>query len=366
MSRPYEHIGKPSPEAVFQRTRDALGVPQERELERGLPESAVLFERFPHRFLPTIGVEIELQHSQLDHRVGWYMENDVAYHDLPEWKQRELQPIFQDIDDKWLPRLAALEKARLRLGNDSYKEVITPPYYYNATLARLTNYLFDTGVLPEGGAHPLHITLGGIDIGEYDDALHSLARMVELLEGSTHHRVATPMHTSKPHWTQKSATGYLKRSSQELAGGVSGLELRALQASDAQQLARVLWRAQWLGAELNAWLQSTEEERQHPSLIDHPDEYDRQLLVTGWNGMVKFMTEVYELNGVDFDSNWGGPLENPQVWYVQMGLCSTTMQNQDFKSRLCLAVDDALESVEIGVLTHHRFACMRQGYLPAK
>jgi hypothetical protein len=313
-----------------------------------------LFSEYPHKLLPTIGIEIELPHRQLDRRLDFYMPVGTDYSELTEPQKSGADQVFSDIDNKWGPRIEALKAAGLFVGRDSFAEIISPPYSYNGDLRKLTDYLFNAGLLPLDEELPLHLTLGGIDAREQPLQAQYLARMVELLDGSTDRRIHDPLMGHNKRWTQKNSSGFLLRSSWELAGEhTTGIELRALTARDPQQLAKVLWRAQWLGASMKAWLEATAHERTDSATHVPFEDYERGVLIDAWTGMTRFFDELYDLNGLDLREPWGGPMDNPQAWTGHLVMCSTALYNLDARRQICAIVDGTLEEVEFTTVQNH-------------
>ncbi len=244
----YSEINVPSAASVINRLSDRYGAPT--TTTRAFEESDDhLFSEFPHPLLPTVGIEIELPHRELDPNLSFVMPRGTDYDQLYDSKREQADQIFDGIDNTWRPRMTDLAEAGLIIGDDSFSELIFPPYYSSNELNQLVSYLYEAGLVPNGRELPLHITLGGIDASSEPLHLQRLARMVELLDGTTDRRLHEPLMGSMSHWVQKDKRGYLERRPSELAGDEhSGVELRALSARSSEQLTKVTWRAQWMGA----------------------------------------------------------------------------------------------------------------------
>ena len=304
------------------------------------------FNNHPHPLLPTIGIEIELPHRQLDTRLAYVMPRGTTYSELGGSQKVVADQIFADIDVQWGPRIEALKAAGLFIGGDSFAEVISPAYSYNGELRKLTDYLFGANFLPSGGELPMHLTLGNIDANAHPLQAQYLARMLEILDGSTDRRMHDPLMGTRKAWTQKNSAGFLFRRPYELAGSDNaGIEFRALTAREPRQVAKVLWRAQWLGASMKAWIEASDIERQDSVGSVPFDDYERGYLIDVWSGMVDYFDRLYEHNGLSLRELWGGPKDNPQSWTGHLLMCSAALVNQEMRKQLCSIVDSSLQEV---------------------
>jgi hypothetical protein len=317
-------------------------------------EADMLLSEFPHPLLPTIGLEIELPHRILVRRLEYALPQGSSYETLAPEQKSQADDIFDAIDAEWKPKMAALKTAGMIIGRDNFAEIITPPYHHNSSLRQLTDYLFAAEFLPVGGELPLHLTVAEINVRGQNLQIQYLARMLELLEGSTDRRMLEPLMGGQRQWTRKNSDGFIQRSSSNLAGSSQhGVELRALVASDPEQLARVMWRAQWLGASLKAWLEATATERVDATREVPYEEYERGVLIDTWHGMTRFFDELYDSNGLNLRELWGGPDTNPQAWTRHFVMCSTALGNQRPKQTLCDIVDQTLHETEYALVSHY-------------
>jgi hypothetical protein len=215
--------------------------------------------------LPTIGCEVEVKWSSLfpDLAEQYFGPFDKygrltkRYSELSITQRKELDDICSEIDSVLKPRYQLTEDAGIPAGLDAYWEFANSPTYSWRTLAGVVAILMDGGLIPTNHDHSLHITLGGLAIGQGGACL--LLSGLEL-SGSSPERIAmaterTRLDTSVA-WSRRGDMGMRMRSSNALSLDQKiGCEFRTLIANNVEQANQTLRAAQLLTSTLLAFRQ---------------------------------------------------------------------------------------------------------------
>ncbi|MEO8862984.1 MAG: hypothetical protein ABI354_01545 [Candidatus Saccharimonadales bacterium] len=216
-----------------------------------------------HGMPPTIGCEVEVKWSSLHPALAhkYFGEQDEygrfehRFMELPADKRKELSQLYRRIDTTALPAYEKTVSAGVPKGNDAYWEFANSPTYSWQALAAEVGILMDSGLIPTGHEHSLHITLGDVDpIG---GGMALVLSGLELVHVSSSRITASTLGNRigiDSGWARKGDDGIRRRPASEIAlGHEVATELRTLTVSSTKNAAIILSDAQALTTVLQAF-----------------------------------------------------------------------------------------------------------------
>lgn len=217
-----------------------------------------LYERTP--LVPTIGCEIEINHSALFTRIMQkYLGEQDEYgrfrssvSNLATEARAAFEAEYDEAAASVIPKYELTEQVGIPRGNDAFWEFAHSPTFAHETLAAEVGILFDAKLIPDGYGHSLHVTLGNIDIHGGGPAI--VVGALELLSGASD-RIRLGMLSNRNRgnvgWARKGKDGLLARQADAvLLEQDHAVEFRTLSAPSKEQVAETLRSAQMLGAVL--------------------------------------------------------------------------------------------------------------------
>ncbi len=262
------------------------------------------FKDSGNTFTPTIGCEIELRWTDLfpdlaEKFLGKPDEQGMFptwLEDLSQEKQKELQAQIDQRRQEVLPIYQSLESLGIPAGKDSVWEFAFLPTYSAQLAAAEVGLLFSSDVIPEAN-NPLHITLGGLAV---DDQTFGYITMFTEIFGSTGQRIREGIPPQdgpqvNVRWARKlSSGGWAPRHSYEFGHPQinSGIEMRSLVASSAEQTHQTLLIAQSLGS----------------AALQHEQGFPYT-----WDGLSYLAKSILNKAGLP-NTTWRSPADRPEIW----------------------------------------------------
>jgi hypothetical protein len=280
-------------------------------------------------FPVTIGAEIEIHwRTLIPEHERWFTE---PYSSFSNEKKRSFDELCDGIDRELKHRYQTTVDAGIPNGRkcqtDGYHEFAHRPVNWYGTLGDEIGLLFDAGLIPRGFEHPLHLTLGGLTNSR---EMTLLAVAIELSGGSSAERMRAPSHT-RPSWSRKSWYGISERPASELERGyTTGIELRALLASDNEQVRQTMRTAHVLGTGL----------------------FDRQQglktpVADTWQGVREETLRLLKSRGLA--SDWDNPMKEGRYW-AEYGKLFHAPETERFIGN----VREAVDTIERHILEANR------------
>ena len=253
---------------------------------------------------PTIGCEIELRWTDLfpDLAKEFLGEPDEKgiypcwVDDLGQKAQSQLRLHISQRREDVLPIYQSLEALGIPAGKDAVWEFAFRPTYSAQLAATEIGLLFASEVLPEA-KNPLHVTLGGLAI---DEQVFGYLTMFTELFGSTGQRIREGIPPADEpqinmRWARKlSSGGWAPRHKYEFVHPdlQSGIEIRSLVASSAEQTHRTLVVAQTLGR----------------AALQHEKGQS-----STWDEITYLAKSILRNAGLP-DTAWRSPADKPELW----------------------------------------------------
>lgn len=217
-----------------------------------------------YKITPTIGCELEVKFSSLRPELAreFFGEQDAygrferSYNDLPPALRAELDLHSKAFELERKQAYHDVWQAGIPKGKDAFWEFAHSPTYAWQTLAHETRLLFESGLVPEGFEHSLHVTLAADPTG---GGLALVLAGLELefvkperIESATHyHRL-----DKRSGWARKGTDGQRVRTADQLRLGAStAVEFRTLATDSSIQTTEILRTSQLLAAALLAFRQ---------------------------------------------------------------------------------------------------------------
>ncbi len=295
--------------------------------------------------LPTIGCEVEVKWSALfpDAAEHYFGEQDSlgrftrTYADLSEEDQVAIDALKAEQDSTYLPRYEATCHAGIPAGSDAYWEFANAPSYSARVLATEVELLIETGLIPEGKSHSLHITLGGLAVGAGGASM--ILSGLELMHGSPE-RILLATEGSRlgtaTAWARRGQDGLRQRSSIQLSLGENvGTELRTLSIESAEDAHVSLGDAQILAAVLMAY-------RQNKVQGAAPTKVLGEL----WPTFTSRMKELWKQQKLP-NHTWGKPHTNPEPWLRWADIITDARDYRSDAHEVTEVIEDIITNAEV-------------------
>lgn len=264
--------------------------------------------------LPTIGCEVEVSVASrfpeltLEYLGGRNEDGrfERPFRQLDKEKQEELRARAEAEGDRlWGPLYSTSEAAGIPQGDDGYWEFANNPVHNWRTLSKEVGLLMVANLIPEGEQNAMHVTLAGVDHDQ--NSARKLLAAVELAT-TTRRRILSGfsnLYTDGAAWAQKGMDGVLWRHEVTVdLVGEGGVEFRSLVAVSPEQVERVLFTTQMLGAVLvsaqtEGWSDSSAMTNELAGL---------------WPRLDSSMSNLMIERGLEPDGGWGIPVSHPEPW----------------------------------------------------
>ena len=264
--------------------------------------------------VPTIGCEVEVKWSSLFPEIAknYFGEPDERgvyprrYADLSTEEKYSLDEVCRKEDEVLKSRFAETELAGIPTGADAYWEFANKPTYSWKTLATEVSLLMQSGLIPNGYEHSLHVTLGGVSPkGGGVCLLLSGLELMYVPAGRIEDAITPSRYGTNQSWARRGTDGIRQRYAGELLlDQTVASELRTLTVSSPEQATSTLRAAQVLGS----------------ILLSYRNREDRQTLVTErlsplWEEFRAVLYELWDQRALPRES-WGTPRLKPEMWQL--------------------------------------------------
>lgn len=287
--------------------------------------------------LPTIGCEVEVKWSSLFPTLAeeFFGEQDkygrfkISYNDLSEDRKSQLDKICLELDLDLKPRFNRTCEAGIPAGKDAYWEFANSPAYSYRTLAAEIDLLKNEGLIPEGGDHSLHVTLGDLSIkgGGVSLILCSLELMYanpSRIEAAT----IANKYGGKNTWARRGKDGIRPRHINDLKlDSMCASELRTLSLYENVSPSEILETSQIFGASLLAYR--------------NKDQIDESIIELSnlWSMVRLISREAIKSAGLPIKS-WGLPHRNKEKWLNWAEFISSRDNSNSEASDLILSLKE--------------------------
>ncbi len=264
--------------------------------------------------LPTIGCEVEVTwaslradlikefFSDLDPNKT-YTTMSAMVRDLDPERRKEFEQRKAEADAVIGSLYQATVENGIPKGKDPYWEFANEPTYSWRTLTSEVDLLMDTGLIPKGKQHAMHVTLGGVFMQGHGPQI--ILPGLELLSVSSE-RITDATKSDGHSWARRNSHsgGVRGRSGNSLELGQPGAtEFRTLATAKPEDHRTIFQAAQMLGAVLLSHRSGADV--QNAGVI----EIGKQ-----WQGYRDTMTDLWDARGLPTDNTWSSPYNKPEVW----------------------------------------------------
>ncbi len=264
--------------------------------------------------LPTIGCEVEVSWASLraDLIKEFFSDLDpnktyttmrAMVCDLSPERREEFEQRKAEADALMAPLYQATIENGIPKGKDPYWEFANQPTYSWKTLASEVDLLMNTGLIPEGKQHAMHVTLGGVMMQGHGPQI--ILPGLELL-GIPAERITAATKSKMHSWARRNSHsgGVRGRLEQSLELDQPGAtEFRTLATAKPEDHQTIFQAAQMLGTVLLCHRSSVNTD--NSTVI----EIGKQ-----WQAYRDAMTDLWDERGLPTDNSWSSPYDKPEVW----------------------------------------------------
>lgn len=280
-----------------------------------LAEQEVRAEDFYSRnpIVPTIGCEVEVSWASLhpDLMNEYFSDLDPSkvfrtfremVDELPQNRADDFLKIKSERDKECDERYKRTVEIGIPRGKDHYWEFANSPTYSWQLLSKEVDLLMGIGYIPEGKAHAMHITLGGLSVKGGGPQL--ILPGLELLGVSADRIIKASEHPTYT-WARRGSKmgGVRGRTATSLGMGHElATEFRTLATEKPEDHQKLLRASQMMGSILLS-------RRKGRSGCALNVEVGKM-----WSEYTSVLMDLWDARGLPRGDEWGSPNANPEIW----------------------------------------------------